>query len=202
MFKRFFSILLMFFIINLVFMPAYAYNEGFDTNKVIKAEFKTDLNINKASKGQVVQFVSTQDYQIQGFTIPNGTLFEGEIKHYKKGRWAYRRAKAVIKINKMILPNGETYNIKASTKRHVLKSLAVANVAKGIISFPAAIAVGVTGAVVIIIEAISIAGIILIGPTTYGLGRTMGSLTHGLNYKKHKGDSIQLRIKNIGSNAI
>ena len=197
MIKKIFSVLLMICIINFNFLPALAENEEYSTSRIINSKFKTELNINKASKGQVVQFVSTGNYIIDGVTIPDGTIFNGEIKHLKKSRFGYRRAKAVIAINEMILPSGETINVKAFTKRHVLKGSAAVNIGKGIISFPAAIVVGTAGAVVIIVEAISIVGILAIGPTSYLFGETMGKLTHGVNYKKHKGDEIQLKIKSL-----
>ena len=197
MIKKFFSCLLVFCIVSFTFLPTLAEDEDYNTSRIIDAEYKTDFNINKASKGQVVQFVSTQDYQVDGVVIPKGTIFSGEIKHFKKGRWGYRRAKAFVKINKMILPDGKTYDIKAFTKKHVLKGSAVANIGKGVVSFPVALVVGVTGVVVIIVEAVSIVGILAIGPTSYAFGRAMGGLTHGINYKKHKGDEIKLKIKSI-----
>ena len=197
MFKKIFSVLLVFCIMNFIYLPVLAEGEDYETSHIIKAEFKTGLNVNKASVGQVVQFVSTEDYNVEGLTIPQGTIFNGEIKHMKKGRFGYRRAKAVIKINEIVLPNGETHSVKAYTKRHVLKGSAVANVVKGIISFPVALAVGVAGVAVIIVEAVSIAGIILIGPTSYAFGETMGKLTHGVNCKKSAGDAIKLKVKSV-----
>ena len=97
----------------------------------------------------------------------------------------------------MILPTGESYEISAQTKRAVLKGSAVKNVAKGIITFPVVIVTGATGTCVILVEAISIAGILLIGPTSYLIGETMGKLSHGINYKKQPGDAIQLKIYSI-----
>ena len=201
MIRKIFASLLIFFIINFTYLPVLARTEDYNSSRIIDAQYKTEFNINKASKGEVVQFISTENYQIDGVVIPKGTIFDGEIKHFNKGRWGYRRAKAIVKINKMIMPNGETYQIKAFTKRHVLKGSAMANVGKGIISFPVALVVGVAGAVVIIVEAVSIAGIIAIGPTTYAFGRIMGGLTHGVNYKKHQGDEIQLKVKDIGNSS-
>ena len=198
MIKKIFSILLMFCIINLTLLPTYAdENEGYNKSHIINAKFKTELNANKASKGQVIQFVSTENYIVDGVTIPEGTVFNGEIKNVKKGRFGYRRAKVVIRINEMILPNGETQSIKASTKRHVLKGSAIANIGKGVISLPFAVVTGAVGVVVIVVEAVSIAGILLIGPTSYLFGETMGKLTHGINYKKSEGDEIKLKIKSL-----
>ena len=191
MLKKILVPLLILCVFNFISYPAYA------KNMTVDAVFKTELNVNKASKGEVVQFVSVEDSTIDDFTIPSGTIFEGSIKKFKKGRWAYRRAKALIVIDKMILPSGETYNIHGNTKRHVLKGSAIGNVAKGIVSLPAALVVGTAGALVIVVETISIAGLIIVGPTSYLFGRTMGTLTHGINCKRHEGDSIKLIIKDI-----
>lgn len=202
MIKKIFTCFLLFCIVNFMYLPASAEEADKDYNKshIIEAIYKTEFNANKASKGQIIQFESTEDCKIGDTVIPSGTIFNGEVKHFKKGRWGYRRAKAVIIINKMILPDGQTYKIKASTKRHVLKGSAIANVGKGVVSFPVAIVVGTTGAVVMIVEAVSIVGLLLIGPTSYAIGRAMGKLTHGINYKKHEGDEIKLKIKSIESN--
>ena len=202
MIKKIFSILLVFCIMNFSFLPALAENEEYNTDHIstshiINAKFKTDLNAKDASKGQIVQFVSTQDCMVDGVKIPEGTIFNGEIKNVKKGRFGYRRAKVRIVINEMILPSGETQNIKAYTKRHVLKGPAAANIGKGIITLPVAVVTGVVGVVVIFVEAVTIVGIIVIGPTTYLFGEAMGKLTHGINYKKHEGDAIQLKIKSL-----
>lgn len=197
MFKKLFSFILTLCLINLSFLPALAEGENYESTHIIDAQFKTDLNVNKASKGQVIQFVSTEDYNVDGVLIPKGTVFNGEVTHAKKSRFGYRRAKAVIKINQIILPDGETMNIKAATKRRVLKGSALVNIGKGIVSAPVAIVVGVAGAVVILVEAISIVGIIAIGPTSYLFGETMGKLTHGVNCKKYRGDEIKLRIKSL-----
>jgi hypothetical protein len=195
MFKKIFATLLIFCIMNLTILPTFAKNEMHKTNTIINAEFKTDLNVNKASRGQVVQFISTENYNVNGFEIPKGTIFSGEIKHMKKGRFGYRRAKAIITINKMILPNGEIHEIKAGTQRRVLKGSATGNITKGIITAPIAIVTGAVGIVVILVESISIVGILAIGPTSYLFGEAMGKLTHGINYKKYEGDEIQLKLK-------
>ena len=199
MLKKIFAFLLCLSFINMTFLPVCAeQGEDIEKTQIINAEFKTELDVNKASKGQVVEFVSTEDYEYNDvMTIPRGTIFRGEVKKFKKGRWGFRRAKARIVINQIILPNGETYNVKASTKRGVLKGSAIGNIAKGVICGPCAIVVGTVGAVVMIVEAISIVGLIIVGPTSYLVGRTAGSMTHGVNCKKHQGDKIKLKLRKV-----
>ena len=200
MIKKILSAILLFCIINVSLMPVMA-KEDESTDTTIDAVFITELNVNKASKGQVVQFRTDKSYNINGFTIPKGTIFSGKIKRYKKGRWGYRRAKAIIVIDKMTLPNEKTFRIKARTKKHVLKGSAAKNTLKGVVTFPVAIAVGTVGVCVILVEAVSIVGILAIGPTSYLFGETMGKLTHGINYKKQQGDEIKLKINSIKNNS-
>ena len=164
---------------------------------IIESEFVTELNVNKASKGQIVQFKTLEEASINGLTIPAGTIFNGKVKAFKKGRWAYRRAKVRIVLNEMVLPNGSRYKVRGATKRHVLKGSATGNVLKGVITLPIAVATGVVGAVVIIVETVSIAGLIIVGPTSYLFGQAMGKLTHGINCKKDEGDDIKLRIYSV-----
>lgn len=195
--KKILSVLLTFCIMNFSLLPAFADEENYKTSHVIDAQFKTELNVNKASKGQVVQFVSTEDYEVGDVKIPSGTIFSGKIKRIKKGRCGYRRAKVLIVVDEMIFPNGETHTVKAFTKKHVLKGPAMANIGKGIVTAPAALMVGVAGAVVIVVEAISIAGIVLIAPTACAFCGTMGKLTNGINCTKHEGDEVKLKIKSF-----
>ena len=164
---------------------------------IIESEFVTDLNVNKASKGEVVQFKTLEEASINGMKIPAGTVFNGKIKAFKKGRWAYRRAKVRIVINEMVLPSGEKYRVKGATKKHVLKGSAAGNVLKGVITFPIAVAIGFVGVTVIIAETITIVGLVLVGPTSYLLGESMGKLTHGVNCKKYEGDDIDLKLYSV-----
>lgn len=189
--KKLLSLIGILFIFNLSFTPAYAaYAKSKET---VTASFVSDLNVNKSSKGQVVQFRINESYtDADGKIIPEGSIIAGEIKSFKKGRWAYRRAKVRIELNEIRLPDGTVYQIQGNTKRKVLKGSAVANVSKGIITFPAVLVVGVGGSLVMLFECISIAGIILLVPTGLIIGGLTGKLSNGINCKKHAGDVIKL----------
>jgi len=191
--KQILSILLLFCFINYVSLPVFAN----DYSK-LAAEFATELNVNKASKGEIVQFRTTEEYKDNnGVVIPAGTVFEGKVHDFKKGRWGYRRAKAHIVIDKMILPTGEIYDVSGKTDKSVLKGSAVANVSKGVITLPVALVVGAAGVCVVIVETVTIVGILLVGPTLFIVGETTGKLTHGVNCVKHQGNSVKLKIKKL-----
>lgn len=189
--KKLLSLLGILFIFNLSFTPAYAaYAKSKET---VTASFVSDLNVNKSSKGQVVQFRINESYtDADGKIIPEGSIIAGEIKSFKKGRWAYRRAKVRIELNEIRLPDGTVYQIQGNTKRKVLKGSAIINIGKGIITFPAVLVVGVGGSLVMLFECISIAGIILLVPTGLIIGGLTGKLSNGINCKKQAGDKINL----------
>ncbi|MBQ6516946.1 hypothetical protein IJI31_07190 [bacterium] len=187
--KKIISLFLLICMINFLSMPVFAKGS---TEKV-NAEFITELNVNKASKDQIVQFRTIKGYE----GIPEGTIFQGKVKSFKKGRWGYRRAKAHIVLEKMILPSGEIYEIKGGTDSHVIKGSAVKNVTKGVITLPVAVVAGAVGACCIVVEAVTIVGIVLIGPTLFIVGETAGKLTHGVNCVKHEGDSVKLKVKGV-----
>ena len=197
MIKKIFSSILVLLIINAFHCPALALenNEKLYSNGVINAEFVTDLNVNQASKKQIVQFQSIENYTDKtGFFIPKGTVFTGKIHKFKKSRWGYRRAKVHIVIDEMRFPSGESYKIKAYTKRHVLKGSATGNIAKGIVTTPIALVVIVAGSVVMLVETVSIVGLIIVGPTGAVVRGLTGSLTKGINCTKNSGDNIKLKI--------
>ena len=190
--KKIISLIFILAFLNLNISPAFALSEN-NRNEVIKAAFVSDLNVDKSSKGQIVQFRTTESYTDSvGNVIPQGTIFAGEIKSLKKGRWAYRRAKVRIRLTEMRFPDGSVYKINGHTKRRVLKGSAIGNIAKGIGTLPLVIVTGVGGTAVIILECVTIVGIILIVPTGAMVSGLCGKLSNGINCKKNAGDILKL----------
>ena len=187
--KKILTLFLVLLIFNFLTVPTMAQN-------VVDSSFVSDFNINKSSKGQVVQFRSNEQIMLpDGKIIPTGTIFEGKIKSMKKGRCFFKRAKARIVIDKMYLSDGTNQEIKGHTKRHVLKGSAFKNVIKGVTMTPFVIITGVGGAVVMVLEAVTIVGIVAIPPTALGVAGIMGKMSNGVNYKKQAGDNIELVIQ-------
>lgn len=196
MIKKFFSLVIITFMINMTFTPVYAdiYDDTVEGN-IVEAEFVSDLDVNESSKNQIVEFKTTEAIKSDmGFVIPRGTILKGRIKARKKSRCFYRRAKVKIAIDEMKVLSGEVYRIKANTKRRVLKGSAVGNVAKGIVSTPVALIVGIGGTVVMLVEACTIIGIVALAPTGAAVGGTVGKLTNGVNCTKERGDDIKIRV--------
>ena len=185
--KKILSLLFTMFVLNMSVMPAFAVS-GNNQKEVIETFFVSSLDVNNSDKGHIIQFRTTENYN----DIPKGTIFVGHIKSIKHGRWAYRRAKVRIELTEMRLPDGTTYPINGSTKRKVLKGSAIGNVCKGVVSFPAVLVVGLGGSVVMLLECISIVGIVLLVPTGMVVGGLCGKLSNGINCKKDAGDVIKL----------
>ena len=190
--KKIFSLFLIIFVINFSSVPAWAFFEK-QEKTTVNASLVSSLNLNNSSNGLIVQFKTTEDYKdADGNVIPQGTVFEGHIKSLKHGRWAYRRAKARIVLTEMRLPDGTVYQIKGNTKRKVLKGSALANIGKGVITFPFVLVVGVGGSCVIVLECVSIVGILLVLPTSLAIAGLCGKLSNGINCKKDAGDVLKL----------
>jgi len=190
--KKIISLIFILIFLNLNISPAYALSDR-NRKEFIEAAFVSDLDVNKSSKGQVVQFKTTESYtDSSGKVIPQGTIFAGEIRSIKHGRWAYRRAKVRIRLTEMRLPDGSVYQINGNTKRKVLKGSAIVNTGKGIITLPIVLVVGVGGTVVILLECVSIVGIVLLVPSGLIFSGICGKLSNGINCKKEAGDTIKL----------
>ena len=194
MLKKLLSILLVISIINFSYLPVLA-NEKSE-HAELAVQLLTEIDVNKASKGQIVQFKSIEDYKDEyGRNIPSGTVFQGKVKSVKHCRWAFRRAKAHIFINRMMLPNGQQFKIRAFTKPRVIKGSAIGNIGKGVVCTPAALVVGAGGLCLIVIETVSIVGIALVAPTAAAVCGTVGKLTNGVNCYKPEGSEFTIKIK-------
>ncbi|MBQ2645130.1 hypothetical protein IJG14_06135, partial [bacterium] len=190
--KKFIALFLVLSFFNFSFLPVYA-----SSKTKVETVIISNINANKTQNDEIVKFVSTQDIKnYDGNIIPQGTVFTGKINSIEKSRGAYKRAKISINIYEMTLPNGEHYNIKASTKNKFLKGSAFGNIAKGFCTTPIALSVGCLGSIAILFECISVVGLIAVVPTGNFFGRAMGKITKGLNCKKHKGDVIAILVDN------
>lgn len=195
MFKKILSLILTILILNLYSIPVYSADKK---NTKIKAEFMTKLNVNKASDGEVVQLISLEDFTDEtGITIPHGTIFKGYIKSHKESHPFYVRAKAHIVFDEMILPDGRMYKIKAGTKRKYIKGSAIGNTVKGIVTFPLAVATSAVGGAVMVVEIVTVIGLIFVAPTSNGFFKGVKQMTRGVNCKKRAGSKVKLKIKDM-----
>ncbi len=194
MIKKIFVISLVLTVLNMYYMPVLANQDRVDNP--VPVSFVTDLNVNKSSKGQIVQFITTEDFVDKcGTSVPKGTVLNGKIKSIKHSRWAFRRAKAHIIVKEMVLPNGQKYRVRAFTKPRVLKGSAIGNVGKGIIMTPVALVTIVGGGVIMLCEAITIVGLVAVPPTGYAVCELVGKETNGVNCCVPQGKNIYLKIK-------
>ena len=193
MFKKFLSLVLSVVILNIYCVPAFS--ADMKTLKM-KAEYMTNLNVNKANDGDSVHFMTRKDYTDEtGFTIPNGTVFKGYVKSHTESKAFYRRGKAKVVIDEMVLPDGRTYKVKVKAK--VVKGPFIANMGKLLGTLPPAIVTSAVGGVVMVVEAVTIVGLIFVAPTGQGFVKGVGRMTKGINCKKHSGSKVTLKLRNM-----
>lgn len=193
MLKKFFSLVLVVLILNIYCVPVFS--ADMKTLKM-KAEYMTNLNVNKANDGDSVLFMTRKDYTDEtGFTIPNGTIFKGHVKSHKESHPFYCRGKAKVVIDEMTLPDGRTYKVKVTAK--TVKGPLIANIGKVVGTLPPAIITSAVGGVVMVVEAVTIVGLIFVVPTANGFRKGVGRMTKGINCKKHTGSKITLKLKDM-----
>lgn len=82
---------------------------------VLKTVFVSDFNSDSVSVNDKVQLAVPEDlYTKEGtFLIPAGSIFEGVISEIQDAKLFNKNAKVGFNINKLLLPNGKTYDVSA-----------------------------------------------------------------------------------------
>lgn len=82
---------------------------------VLVGSFMQDFNARKTKVGSPVSFVANKDaITTQGRLLyPAGTVFEGRVRAVKKSTWLEKQHKALVVIDKAILPGGKICNLAA-----------------------------------------------------------------------------------------
>lgn len=199
MLKKSISLMLTAFMLNISLLPVFAANNNLlEKEFVVKTQILSDLDVNNSNENDTIQFITDKSIRDAiGISIPKNTTFTGKITEMKPSRLFYKRAKAKIEIEEMMLPDGEIYAVKGGTQNKFLKGSAFVNTAKGVAGVPLAIVTGSIGGVVLAAEYLSIIGILFTGQTQEFLGSTIDKLIRGINCKKQTADNINLKIKYI-----
>lgn len=164
-------------------------------NDVMMLTFQEDFDVNKAEKGKEIPLKLESEFQdMDGEFIPAGTMFYGRVDSVTKSRAGYRRAKAKITIDKMILPDGTMYKVKGKPKSGLLASSAGKNFAKGVGSTVLSVGICVTGLVLITGECLSGVGLVFAPATGIVTGIAVSSTTHGTNYKVKAGTKLPIKF--------
>ena len=82
---------------------------------VLIGSFMQDFNARKTNLGTPVRFVAKKDVSTtQGRLLyPAGTVFEGRVRSLQKSAWLEHQHKALVVLDKAILPDGKLCNLAA-----------------------------------------------------------------------------------------
>ena len=164
------------------------------TNYVL--ELESDLDINETNPNDEIFFsLVSEVVASNGVALPEHTRFAGKFVKIKKSQPVFKRARAYIIIDKIIFPNGQTYNVRMERKNGSdLKSSQFLNALRVI---PASIGVttfSIMSVAVVAIESVSIVGLVVVPRTCRGFGLLISSMAKGLNYKLRAGNTISFKL--------
>ncbi len=170
--------------------------EKIESNSVIKLAFAQDFNVNESEVGQRIKFVLTEQITDSDNTVlPQGTRFIGHVMSKENSKFGFRRARANVVIDRLILPSGKEYIIYTEAQKGDLVAPAALNAAKGVGMTTAAAGVCVFGAMAIAIECLSIGGMILAPYTGAAVGGAIALSSKGLNCKAKSGTPFVIVLK-------
>ena len=159
-------------------------------------ELESDMDINETDKNDEIHFRLVSKVQASnGMFLPEHTRFVGKFKKIKKSEPMFKRARAYILIDKLIFPNGKIYTVRMEPKKGSdLKSPQFLNTLR---AFPASIGIitfSVISVAVVVIESVSIVGLVVVPRTCRGFGLLISSMAKGLNYKLKAGNKIMFKL--------
>ena len=159
-------------------------------------ELESDMDINETDKNDEIHFRLVSKVQASnGMFLPEHTRFVGKFKKIKKSEPMFKRARAYILIDKLIFPNGKIYTVRMEPKKGSdLKSPQFLN---NLRAFPASIGIitfSVISVAVVVIESVSIVGLVVVPRTCRGFGLLISSMAKGLNYKLKAGNKIMFKL--------
>ncbi len=159
-------------------------------------ELESDIDVNETTEKDEIFFRLVSKVEVSnGMVLPEHTRFAGKFVKIKKSQPMFKRARAYILIDKIIFPNGETYNLRMEPKNgsdlkssQFLNALRVIPASIGIITF------SVISVAVVAIESVSIVGLVVVPRTCKGFGILISSMAKGLNYKLRAGSNITFKL--------
>ena len=159
-------------------------------------ELESDLDINETNPNDEIFFNLVSKVEASnGVALPEHTRFAGKFVKIKKSQPVFKRARAYIIIDKIIFPNGQTYNLRMEPKNgsdlkapQFLNALRVIPAGVGLVTF------SIVSVAVVAIESVSIVGLIVVPRTCRGFGLLISSMAKGLNYKLRAGSTITFKL--------
>lgn len=167
---------------------------------VLKIAFAQKFSTKTAKSGDAIEFVLKKDLKTKEnrTLLPEGTKITGTVQEVKPVAKWNRNATALLKLDTVVLPNGQSGSISArlKTKNAVLKKSAIAATGKAAIWTVGLFGVGAgLGAAIGAIAGTAGTGCLVFGmPIGGGLGLIIGSATKGLNYNAKPGKTIYIEL--------
>ena len=159
-------------------------------------ELESDLDINETNVNDEIYFRLVSKIQASnGMFLPEHTRFVGKFKKIKKSEPMFKRARAYIIIDKIIFPNEKVYTVRMEPKQGSdLKSSQLLNTIRAIPASVGILTFSIISVATVVIESVSIVGLVVVPRTCKGFGILISSMAKGLNYKLKAGSKIVFKL--------
>lgn len=159
-------------------------------------ELESDLDVNDSNMDDEIYFRLVSKVQASnGMYLPEHTRFAGKFKKIKKSEPMFKRAKAYIIIDKIILPNEKTYTIRMEPKKgSSLKAPQILNTIRAVPASVGIITFSILSVAAVALESVTVVGLVVVPRTCRGFGLLISSMAKGLNYKLKAGSKITFKL--------
>ncbi|MBR2525066.1 hypothetical protein IKE67_01230 [bacterium] len=163
---------------------------------IFKLELESDLDINETKEKDEIFFRLVNPVKASnGMYLPEDTRFSGYFKKIKKSSPLYKRARGYIIVDKILMPNGQTYAVRIEPKSGSdLKAPQILNVIRAVPAGVGALAFSLIGIATIAIESVTVVGLVVVPRTCNCFGTLISSMSKGLNYKAKAGSTMKFKL--------
>ena len=154
------------------------------------------MDINETNPNDEIYFSLVSSVKASnGMLLPEHTRFAGKFKKIKKSEPIFKRARAYIIIDKIIFPDEKVYTVRMEPKKGSdLKSPQILNTLRAIPAGIGMITFSALSVAVVVIESVTIVGLVVVPRTCKGFGLLISSMAKGLNYKLKAGSKIVFKL--------
>lgn len=211
--KKFFAIFLVLIMGLINITPILAETAGYEQGDVLSTsveedkiylvpksiftlELESDLDVNESTKGDEIYFrLVTPVKASNGMYLPENTRFKGIFKKIKQSSPMFKRARAYIIIDKMLMPNGTEYTVRMEPKNGSdLKSSQFLNTLRAVPASIGVLTFSVLSVATVAIESATIVGLVVVPRTCKGFGVLISSTAKGLNFKLKTGSQLLFKL--------
>ena len=167
-----------------------------DPKSTYKLEFESDLDINETPENDEIYFRLVSKVKASnGMYLPEHTRFAGRFKKVSKSKPLFKRARAYIIIDKLLLPNEKCYTVRMEPKNGCdLKSPQILNIVRAVPAGIGVLTFSIISVATVAIESATVVGLVVVPRTCKGFGILISSMAKGLNYKAKAGSKIEFKL--------